>query len=474
MPEFIVKCKKTKLEKYGDENYVNVEKAKKTNLKRYGVSSPILNKDVKNKMKKTMMERYGVEHNWSKDSQLRENIYITKEKLHGSRNWRNTKKYKKTMIEKYGVDNPSKLGSIKDKKRKYKIDEMVESVFFGDRLKGKVIPLFTKEEYRGSDYDNYYKFKCLTCGNEFEANLRSGNIPRCLNCYPHNRFKSNVEIEICKFLTDNNIQIKQHDRTVLDGNEIDILLPNNNVGIECNGIYWHSEIAGKKDRQYHIQKTLLAKSKNIDLIHIIDWEWLNKQEIIKSIILNKVGKSMKIYARKCKIIEIDDCIKDTFLMNNHIQGNDISSIKLGLFYKDELVSVMTFTKSRYDKKYEYELSRFCNKIGLSIIGGASKLFSHFIKTHNPKSVVSYSDRRFFGGTLYKALGMKFISNTSPSYSYFHKNHCIPTNRQNFQKHKLKDKLEIFDPALSEWENMQLNGYDRIWDCGHLKYEWLSK
>ena len=41
---------------------------------------------------------------------------------------------------------------------------------------------------------------------------------------------------------------------------------------------------------------------------------------------------------------------------------------------------------------------------------------------------------------------------------------------NYQKHSLEKKLQTFDANLSEWDNMQLNNFDRIWDCGNLKYK----
>jgi hypothetical protein len=168
---------------------------------------------------------------------------------------------------------------------------------------------------------------------------------------------------------------------------------------------------------------------------------------------------------------VSELEKSIFLEKNHIQGDDVSSIKLGLFFENELISVMTFIKARYDKGYEYELSRYCNKLNTNIVGGASKLFKFFLETHNPTSVMTYSDRRLFSGLVYKQIGMSFLTHTIPGYYYFNKNNCTPINRINFQKHKLEKKLKIFNSELTEWENMQVNGFDRIWDCGHFKYVW---
>jgi len=253
---------------------------------------------------------------------------------------------------------------------------------------------------------------------------------------------------------------------------LDIFIPSLNLAIEFNGTFWHSEISGNKNKVYHLNKTKSCIFKGIKLIHIFQFEWDTKKEIIKSILKNIIKKTPnKIYARECEVRDITLQCSIDFLEKNHLQGKDKSSIKLGLYHKNELVSVMTFCKSRFDKKCEYEMSRYCNNLNTSIIGGGNKLFSHFINSYRPNSMVSYSDRRYFNGNIYRQLGFTFVDNTSPSYFYL-KEYKIVFNRINFQKHKLKKVLSNFDDKLSEWENMKINGFDRIWDCGHSK--WVIK
>jgi hypothetical protein len=455
----IVNMKKTLKEKYGDENYNNLEKGKETKLLIYGDE----NYNNREKMLETNQRKYGmsVSPNVIKST--------TKRAQSGEIGFK-SEKYQ-TFLKENDIDNISQMASVKIKKKENQRKLYLKKLFYGDRLKSIVKPLFTENEYKDTEYNTLYKFECCKCKNIFEDTLYSGNIPRCLVCYPYNRFKSQIELDIIDFLKSVGIQCKQHDRSVLNGEEIDILINDKNIGIECDGIIWHSELFGKKDKQYHLNKSILAESKGISLIHVWDWEWLNKKELIKSIVLNKINKSEKLYARECEIKEITNKQKSEFVETNHIQGNDNGSIRVGLFFNKELVSVMTFIKSRYDKNYEYEMSRYCNKLNTSIVGGASKLFSYFISSYNPKSIVSYCDKRFFNGKVYTNIGMTFVGDTLPSYYYFHKNNCVPVNRIKFQKHKLNTILKSFNPSLTEWENMQLNGYDRIWDCGHYKYVW---
>ena len=134
---------------------------------------------------------------------------------------------------------------------------------------------------------------------------------------------------------------------------------------------------------------------------------------------------------------------------------------------------MTFSKPRFNKNYDYELIRFCNKLNTSVIGSASKLFNYFIKNYNPKSIISYANRRFSNGSIYETLGFKFLRKTEPNYFYFKRNVGILMSRNQFQKHKLKDKLDIYNPELSEQENMFNNDYRRIYDCGNLVYEYIN-
>jgi hypothetical protein len=135
---------------------------------------------------------------------------------------------------------------------------------------------------------------------------------------------------------------------------------------------------------------------------------------------------------------------------------------------------MTFVKSRFDRSIEWEVSRYCSALNHTVVGGGSRLFSEFVKNYNPKNVVTYSDRRYFSGEIYLRLGFTFVDNTRPNYYYIIDGYDTLQSRINWQKAKLGKKLTVFDPALSEWENMKINGFDRIWDCGHSKWIWIDK
>ncbi len=326
-----------------------------------------------------------------------------------------------------------------------------------------------------SDANSLLDLKCA-CGRKYQMKLYYFRHRRTNKCCPYcteNSSISNFEKEVKEFVSSiTNGNMLSNDRTLLNGLEVDIYFPEHHLAIECDGVFWHSEMNGKKDNQYHINKTKLLEDLNIQLIHIFDNEWNHKQPIVKSILRSKLGVlSGSIYARKCEIVEVPVKEKGKFLTDNHIQGNDKSHVKLGLKYENELVAVMTFVKSRFNKGFDWEISRYCNKLDHHVIGGMSRLLKHFRKLHSG-SIITYADRRYsYKNNVYSSSGFELLHISKPNYFYFKVmgGSDIITHRQTFQKHKLKMKLDQYDSNLTEWENMKMNGYDRIWDCGNFVY-----
>lgn len=348
------------------------------------------------------------------------------------------------------------------------------------------------EDYKGivnPQTKLHYKYllTCDVCGLKFEGQLHSRDFPFCRKCHPKKyrtvkfikddnevtKFvRSSVdEREVGKFCEDLGFEIIYNYKGIIgDTNkEVDIFVPKMNVAIEYNGLYWHSSRYNK--RFEHRDKTIECNKNGVKLIQIFEDEWKFKKRIVKNRLKNILGKSQKrIYARKCDVREIDIELAKKFINKYHLQGYVQSKVKLGLFYKNRLVGVMTFGKPRFNKKYEWELLRFVTIGDFSIIGGASKLFSYFTKNYDG-SVISYSDRRWGNGSVYQKIGMTKIGVSEPNYFYI--NHDKRYSRYLFQKHKLKDKLPIFDESLSEVENMKNNGYYQIWDCGNDVFEFIQ-
>ncbi len=324
-----------------------------------------------------------------------------------------------------------------------------------------------KYDYSLVQYNGITKKVKIICDIHGQFNQRCDSHKNGFGCPSCGNSISNDEKDVAYFIESLGIKIEENNRTILNGKELDIYIPSHNLAIEYNGLYWHSEEYVSSD--YHLNKTIECENKGVKLIHIFEDEWIHKQDIVKSRLSNILGlTSNKIYGRKTEIREVSPKDSKLFLDKNHIQGNVNSSIKLGLYYNDELVSLMTIGKGRImmgGDSNQYELLRFCNKLNTTVIGGADKLLKYFINTYNPKEIISYADRRWSQGDLYKKLGFNFIHDSKSNYFY------IINKKREYRFKYRKDVLvkEGFDPSKSEHQIMLDRGLYRIYDCGNKKY-----
>lgn len=313
-------------------------------------------------------------------------------------------------------------------------------------------------------------FKCNN-GHIQEKRLDSfrGGHYRCLDCLS---IYSNSEKEIADFILSLNIEISKNTRSIIPPYELDIVIPSKRIAIEYCGIFWHGENKGK-DKNYHLNKLNSCNKNGYRLITIFEDEWIHKRDIVMNRIRHILNKSEeRIYARKCIIKPIETNKAKSFIEKYHIQGYTGSKIKLGAFYKDKLISIMTFSspsisKGRRNKDKVFELSRFCTS--KSVIGITSKLLKYFQRNYNWEEIYSYADRRWSEGNVYKKVGFDFIHYTKPNYFYIDIDNIKRIHRFNYRKNVLKNKLDNFDPNRSEWENMKKEGWDRIWDCGNILF-----
>lgn len=416
------RLQETFIKKYGVSSAAKVEsiKAKRINtlIERYGVDNPLKNEDIKNKVRETVREKYGEDSVFkvqsikekilksniekygvsivAKTAEVKEKISAAIRKKFGV-DWAMQspvvrQKSTETCLEKYGVDNVFKSDKIKQKIVGVYREKLVEKIFNGNRLGGKVLPKFEPTDV--SNCADKYEWECCECGTSFTSNLRNGAIPRCPTCYPIKIYSSRMEDEISAFCESLGLSIERNIKTVIPPYELDIFIHEKNIAIECDGLYWHSEIGGNKDKNYHLAKTDLCEELGIQLIHIFEDEWLNKQSIVESILSAKFNKiDRKIYARKCSVVEVEHDKASEFLNDNHIQGS-INGVHLGLMYNDEVVSLITIGKSRYDKKYDIEILRFCNKLNTIVVGGFSKLFKHVKSVFNDQELTRRKLPRF--------------------------------------------------------------------------------
>lgn len=383
---------------------------------------------------------------------------------------------KSAWTEKYGVDNPQKLQSYKDaasarnidkahtpEKRQEYINAGYDTVI--DRLKDVVMPIFPREEYKGSSRLNVYKWECITCRKQIESHIDYGTIPRCTICNP--KEISEGEKELKEFIKSLGFIIEENSRNIIPPQELDVFIKEKSIAFEYNGIYWHSD--AKKDKFYHVDKYLECKKHGIHLIQIFEDEWKSKNDIIKSRIRSLLGVNKRNYARNCIIKEVDGKTTREFLNNNHLQGYVSSSNNIGLYLGNDLVGLMTFGKARFDNKNEYELLRYCS-IG-NIVGGPSKLFSYFIKTYTPTSIVTYADRCWSDGNLYRKLNLVDVTADKRNTGYYYVKDFVRYHRSSLTKKSLVKKGG--DPASTEQEIASKMGYHKIYNCGNYKFIYNS-
>lgn len=420
---------------------------------------------LKNRIMETNKKKHGVDW-YPEHSTFIEKQKSTKKRKYGNENYNNHGQSLKTKEEKYGSSNYVN-------KEKWALTVRNNLL---KRLSNK-----TKDKVIKYDIgDSNLKMLCNNCNQEYDIynNLLNtrllADVSPCTICNPISDVNSIKEKELVEFVktllpTD---QIIEKDRKLIKPFELDILIPSYNLGIEFNGLYWHSD--DYLHDYYHLNKTKMCENNNIRLIHIFEDEWINKKDIVKSIIKSAIGKiDTIITARKCVLKEVSTADSRVFLNSNHLQGYVAGSHNIGLYYENELVSLAVF--GRYRKALgskntngNYELYRFCNKLNTTVTGGFEKLFKNFIKTYKPNEITSYSDNRYFSGKIYKASGFKLTSETKPNYFYI-----INHQRENRFKYR-KDILvkKGYDKNKSEREIMKTLNIPRIYDCGNKK--WVFK
>jgi len=468
----IKKCKELKsLEKYGTktpaESKVIKDKIIKTNQDRYGANSAMCIETTKEKSKETLLKNYGVEN-----PSMSEELLLKRIKSFKNSSYKET--YKKTSMEKYGVDHPWKNKNI----HKKTIDNQIETKNIN--FKNITMSRMT-DEILSFNYDNRTITAKCTEGHIYEISryslyLRDREKTKiCVVCNPIESNSSGMEKLLHEFISDHYTgEIIRNSKKIIYPLEIDIYLPDLKIGFEFNGLYWHSD--KQKDKDYHYRKFKLSEENGIKLISIWEDDWVMKNELVKSFILNQINRtSNRIYARNCEIKLVNYKESMSFLNSNHLQGDIKSPIRIGLYHNNDLVSLMTFSKLRIalsqknNNELIYELTRFCNLSNTNIIGGASKLLKYFIKNYNPIEIHSYSDNCISSGNLYKTLGFEFSHEST--YGYWYVVNDKREHRYNWRKYKLVEMG--YDKNKTENQIMEELGYYRIYNAGNKKWVYYN-
>jgi hypothetical protein len=275
------------------------------------------------------------------------------------------------------------------------------------------------------------------------------------------------EREISDFIKSLGIDCESNNWDILGTRELDIVIPSKRLAIEVNGLYWHSyhKLSNRSEDPYqHITKTKLANNQGYEVLHVTDYEWQHKQDVIKNILKSKLGVNGTVYARKCRIELVQPSVERTFLEKYHLQGYVPSLLAVALTMCDQIQMILTLGKSRFNKQASYEVLRVCSVEGKTVVGGLSKLLSYVKNQFPNSSIISYCDLSKSSGNSYQTVGFSHTKDTDPGYFWTDGTHVI--SRYKAQKKNLKRWLHGYDETLSESQNMFNAGYRRYWDCGN--------
>jgi hypothetical protein len=442
--ERIARSKEAVKAKYGVDNVFRLksiqDKSAKTNVERYGFSSPNKNKEVVAKRKKTNLVRYGYA------------MPMMNKVIKAKAN--------KTNLEKYGSACVLASPEIKNKISKTSDAKygtpVIQSRDLTDIGKSATQSKEAMSAFIESQSDRTSKHLMDELGYEsrtgFFIMIHKYGLFDLLDCDKETSF---AEKEIADLIESLGFKVDRNRRDLLgDGREIDIYVPDRHLGIEYNGTYWHSDLK-KDDKEYHQRKVLDAEKNGIHLIHIYEFQWENP--VLKPIIISVVKLFLglnfnRVYARDCVIKTIPESVSRPFCESNHMQGYVYAKITYGLFSKSgELLQLMSFGKPRYSHLAQWEIIRGCPGSNSLVVGGVSRLFSHFVKDNSPESVLSYCDLNMFDGKGYKAIGMNLVGVTKPN-----KWVILPDGR-------------VIDRDPSKYE--EYKGYPSIYGAGSAVYLW---
>lgn len=500
------KRKRTNLERYGCEDAGNRPEAKekraKTNIERYGVENVGASATAKEKRTATMIRRYGVD-NAQKSAELRKRSQATIQAKYGVDNVAHssevTDKKKATCLEKYGTEWAVVAPQIREKAQQTMLSRY-----------GAINAMQVQELKEKAWHTNTVRYGTpfYPQTDEFLGKFRRTLVDRYGVCNPRaipgvqERIEqTNLERYGCKyaFLTDEAIQksresiinnkkcrisqinVAFHDllesvgiaseyEYYLDNHWFDFHILDTNILVEVDPTSTHScepSIycpGGDNDVRKQLKKTQIAQNFGFRCIHVFDWDDTSK-------ILNMLMPTQSIYARKLEADFIDASSAATFLNLHHLQGSvNGQEVCIGLHDSDELYSVMTFGRPRYNHKYQWELLRFASRSGARVIGGASRMFQMFIRQLDPESVISYCNLSKFDGSVYGAIGMSHVHNTVPSKVWSKGSKVITDN---LLRQRGFDQLfhTNFGKGTSNEKLMREHGWRSVYDCGQGVYEW---
>jgi len=494
LKEMVEKKEATNFLKYGFKNAINnkdvQDKARKTCQEKYGTDTPFESKEIQEKISNTNLKKYGVERPFQNKAILDKTI-ATFEKNHGEKNkmqlarsaWKlqnsglnpfQTPEVKQKIQDywqiNYGVNHPNQVPQI--------LAKCSETLMKNYGVTNPAQIGLPVESLLVLSDPTLLSKKLITYGLQTLSKQLKVR-PELIVSYHHRlgltilpkQTRSLLEDDVYTFLLTLGITVLRNDRKIISPYELDFVLPEYNLAIEFNGLYWHSEKAGMKDKKYHNMKFSNCVEKNFQLITIWEDEWINKSSIIKNHIRHLVQKTNKVIgARQLTIKAINLSEANIFLENTHIQGSVLSSkITLGAYFNNALISILTTSQIGTNP---IAITRWSVDQQASYPGLLSKFISHLSQNYNITEIETIADLRWSIGKSYIASGFVLDHVIEPDYQYT--DYVTRDHKFNLRKDKIKKRYNVDIEDKTEKELCELLGFDRIWDCGKLKFKWSQK
>lgn len=316
------------------------------------------------------------------------------------------------------------------------------------------------------DYVNSQEFITVICPIHGEFKVTpNDHIEKHSGCPKCGNQRSDGEEEIYEFCKTISNEAIRRDKNLISPYELDIVFPNKHIAIEYNGLLWHSEQYKEDAKRYHLDKTKRCNDNAINLIHIFEDEWIEKSNIVKSMLRNIIAPNFNAIAiaNRIKQVSPNEAIK--FLEENYIEGKHYSTYRFGLYnIINELISLATFKKSRKDNTYY--LQCFCNKLNTNTKNGNKALLEAFVNKVKPRKIIVKANIRFSNGNEFDELGFQRIGEVEPNYFYCKRQHRY--NKSEFTKERLVK--QGYDKGKTVHQIMNERGFYRIYDCGYILFE----
>lgn len=463
VPEVQQKTRHTNLERYGANTPFESEeiqaKIKHTNLERYGVEFPFQSSEIRSKSHAALCDRYGNDYMFIArkkflDQNANKNPFVVyQEKIQASllKNYQvlypmqNTNialRAKNTLVKNHGVKNPAQLH----------IDPAVYEIL--------------EDSAKFKELCETYSFKelCEVLGVS-ESIVWARHDRYDLGCYTKS-VRSQYEEEITDWLVNLGVEFRRNVKVV--DKTVDFLITDT-IAIEFNGLYTHSENSHygkllKIDRNYHYNKFKNCEQQGIQLFTVFEDEWNTRKNIIKNRIKVAINQGSRgAPARKLTVAEISSNVASEFLDLYHLQGAVNSSVHLGAYDDNNLVSVMSFIQR---SQGNWELNRFSSDYSMHN-GLFSKMLKYFERKFAPTKVYSFSDNRWSTGNVYNKNGFELEKQLRPDYTVT--NYQTREHKFKWRKSRIAARFGIDTSNKTEVVLIRELKWDRIWDCGKRRW-----